>query len=74
MDGLFRVAIVNDEPAAELAVGLLRTEGIRAMWRQTDYPAAIAPLGSAGGIMGPIDILVLPQDAERAAELLADAE
>ena len=39
MDDLTRVAVVETEPEANLAVSLLRNEGIRAMWRMTDIGA-----------------------------------
>ena len=65
MDDLVRVAIVDNEPTAQTAVSLLETEGIRAMWRKTDVAAAFGV-----GSMGPIEILVLTNDAQRAHELL----
>jgi len=71
VDDLTRVATVTNEPAAEVAVSLLKTEGIRAMWRKTDI--AVAGLGGPTGGGGPIDILVLARDAPRARELLARA-
>lgn len=76
MADLERVATVENEPEAELAIGLLRTEGISAMWQRAGIGAAGAGFGSAGGVSGAFDVLVQPQDAERARELLAppDAE
>lgn len=71
MDDLVRVAIVDNEPEADLAVSLLRSEGIRAMWRTTDAAAAGLGAGTSGSMMGPLEILVLAGDAERARELLA---
>jgi hypothetical protein len=71
---LVRVATVENEPEAELVVGLLRTEGISAMWQRAEFGAAGAGIGSAGGVSGPFDVLVQPQDAQRASELLAPAD
>lgn len=71
MADLIRVATVDNEPEAQLAVGLLRSEGISAMWQRAAYGAAGAGLGSAGGVSGPFDVLVEANDAERARELLA---
>lgn len=71
---LVRVATVETEPEAELAVGLLRTEGITAMWQSAGLGATGAGLGSAGGVGGPFDVLVKAQDAERAQELLAEPD
>jgi hypothetical protein len=71
MADLIRVATVENEPEAELAVGLLRSEGISAMWQRAAFGAAGAGLGSAGGVSGPFDVLVQAHDAERALALLA---
>ena len=71
---LVRVALVENEPAAEIAVGLLRVEGIRAVWQRAGTASAGVNIGSAGGISGAFEVLVLPQDAERARELLAPSE
>jgi hypothetical protein len=69
MEDLVRVAVVDNEPEAELTVSMLRNEGIRAMWRTTDAAAAGLGGGTSSGI-GPLAILVLPDDAERARELV----
>ncbi len=71
MTDVIRVAIVDNEPEAELAVGLLRSEGISAMWQRAPFGAAGAGLGSAGGVSGPFDVLVKTEDAERARALLS---
>jgi hypothetical protein len=70
MDDLIRVAVVHTEPEADLAVSLLRTEGIRAMWRTTDIGAGALGVGG-GGATGPLEVVVLEKDAQRARELLA---
>jgi len=67
---LVRVATVENEPEAELVVGLLRTEGISAIWQRAAFGAGGAGFGSAGGVSGPFDVLVQPHEAERARELL----
>ena len=74
MSDLVRVATVESEPEADLAVGLLRTEGINAMWQRSGDSAAGMGIGPVGGIGGLFDVVVLPEDAERAQELLADSE
>jgi hypothetical protein len=73
MGNLVRV-VVENEPAEEVAVGLLRAEGMRAIWQRTSYTSSGASLGSIGGIGGAFEVLVLPEDAERAGELLAASE
>jgi hypothetical protein len=74
VDDLTRVAIVENEPAAELAVSLLKTEGIRAMWRKSDIASAVWGVGITEGVGGPIEILVLAKDVLRAEELLAASD
>ena len=71
---LVRVALVENEPSAELAVGYLRTEGIAAMWRETSLGGASFGVASVGGVHGPMEILVHPEQAERAQELLAEGD
>jgi Putative prokaryotic signal transducing protein len=70
VDDLVRVAVVENQPAAELAVSMLALEGIHALWRHTDMTTAVYGAGAAGAGGGPVEILVLPRDAERAHELL----
>ncbi|MBA2440683.1 MAG: DUF2007 domain-containing protein [Thermoleophilaceae bacterium] len=69
-DQLVRVAIVANEPAADVLCSLLRTEGIRCMQRVTDVGAGaldgVAPIGSR-------EVLVNAGDAARARELVASA-
>jgi hypothetical protein len=74
VDDLVRVALVSTETDAELAVSRLRLEGIPAMWQDAWLPP---PGGGIRALAGPIvalgpsiAILVHPQDAERAHELL----
>jgi len=71
---LVSVALVENEPSAELAVGYLRTEGIPAMWRETSLGGASWGVASVGGVLGPMEILVHPEHAERAQELLAERD
>jgi len=71
---LVRVALVDTEPEAELAVSQLLLEGIAAMWKQTNLGASwVLGAGAGGGIVGPLAILVDPENAERAQELLAES-
>jgi hypothetical protein len=49
-------------------------EGIRAIWQRAGHGSAGLDLGSAGGISGTFEVLVLAHDAERAMELLAASE
>ena len=62
-----RVAIVPNEPAADMLCALLRTEGIACMRRVTDVGAGaldgVAPTGSR-------EVLVNAADEERARELV----
>ena len=74
MSDLVRVALVENEPSAELAVGYLATEGIPAMWRETSLGGASWGVASVGGVLGPMEILVHPEHAERAQELLAERD
>lgn len=71
---LVRVATVESEPEADLAVGLLRTEGINAMWQPSGDASSGMGIGAVGGIGGLFDVVVSAEDAERAAELLAASE
>jgi putative signal transducing protein len=74
IDDIVRIATVENELEAEIVVGLLRVEGIRAMWRPTDFAAAGDGGGRSTGIMGPMDVLVLAEDAVRAREILAASD
>lgn len=70
------VATVDTESIAELVAGRLRTEGISARVRyesQAGIPRQIAPAGLGFG-PGGFRVAVAASDADRARELLADAE
>jgi hypothetical protein len=41
VEDLIRVAVVENQPAAELAVAMLKLEGIRAVWRLPDMTTAV---------------------------------
>lgn len=70
MDAPVRVTIVGNEPEAEVACGLLRADGIQCMHRITDFAfGSGGELPSSGS--GPRELLVRPDDLERARELLA---
>jgi hypothetical protein len=74
LDDLVRVTIVDNEPEARMAIAMLETEGIVATWRQSAFGATSWAVPAIGGT-GPIEILVRPDDAARALELLdADAQ
>jgi len=73
MDDLVRVALANNQIEAEIMVSTLEVEGIRAIWRGTDFGVASRglPVGAGVGIgPPPIEIVVSATDAERAHELL----
>jgi hypothetical protein len=70
------VAVADSEPIAELIAGRLRAEGILARVRyesQAGIPRQIAPAGLGFG-PGAFRVAVLVGDADRAREILADAE
>jgi Putative prokaryotic signal transducing protein len=68
-DDLVRAALVENEAAAEIALSMLETEGIKAIWHRTDLASEAREPGASAGAGG-VEILVLPADAERAIELL----
>ena len=69
-----RVALVENEPSAELAVGYLRTEGIPAIWRGTSL-GATSLVTSVGGALGPMEILKsIPSTPNVRQELLAERD
>jgi hypothetical protein len=70
VDDLTRVTVVENDLAAEMAVSLLQTEGIKAMWRKTDVASAVWEVGPTGALGGPVEIMVLAKDAQRARQLL----
>lgn len=65
------IRVVANELDAEVACGLLRSEGIKCMSAATDYGQGI---GDTITTWVPQAILVAPEDAERARELLAEEE
>jgi hypothetical protein len=70
------VATVDSEPVAELIAGRLRSEGVPARVRfesQTGIPRQMAPVGLGFG-PGAFRVAVLAGDAERAREIVAEAE
>jgi len=70
MDDEVSVTIVGSQPEAELACELLRTENIACYHRPTSFAA-----GAGDGLVSqgsPREIVVRPEDAARARELLAD--
>ncbi len=69
-DDLIRVAVVATEPEAEIAVSVLKSEGIDGIWRQADSTSAVWGAHPPLGPLGAIEILVLRRDSERAYALL----
>ena len=57
-----------DEPMADMALGLLRAEGIHAL-KRTDVARSVHPFTMDG--LGEIEIMVPGNEAERAAEIIA---
>lgn len=64
---LVRLTVVPNEAAAEAIRGLLASDGIDSVRRQTDFGAGSME-GWSGGQQ---EILVRPSDLERAQELIA---
>ena len=62
-----RLTVVGDGMEAETICGLLRTEGIVCDHRQTDMGVGATDSTGSGG---PREILVQPDDLERARELI----
>jgi hypothetical protein len=65
---LVRLTIVPDEFAADTIIALLRTEGIESIQQRTDVAAGMAD--AAASAFGPREVLVRPQDLDRARELI----
>ena len=68
-----RVAVAANEMEADVICGLLRSEGIRCNHMLADGAAAgISEAGTSG--FGARAILVAPDDAERANELISEVQ
>ena len=65
---LVRLTIAADEFAADTIIALLRTEGIESIQQRTDVAAGMAD--AAASAFGPREVLVRPQDLDRARELI----
>ena len=65
-----RLTIVANELAAEVIRSLLETEGIESIQRKTDFAAGMTDASTSS--FGPREILVNPDDLERARELIAE--
>jgi len=61
------VYVTWDEPMADMAVGLLRAEGIRAVKRDSGLRSTYAVTVDG---LGEIEVRVPAEDAERAREIL----
>jgi hypothetical protein len=66
---LVHLTIASDEFAADTIVSLLQTEGIEAIQQRTNLAAGMAD--AAFSSFGPREVLVRPEDLERARELIA---
>jgi hypothetical protein len=66
---LVRLTIAADEFAADTIISLLQTEGIEAIQQRTDLAAGMAD--AAASAFGPREVLVRPEDLDRARELIA---
>ena len=65
---LVRLTIVGDEFAADTIISLLQTEGIESIQQRTDLAAGMAD--AAASAFGPREVLVRPEDLERARDLI----
>ena len=66
-DELVVVEVAGSQPEAEMLCSLLRSAGIACMPRLTDRGAGVS---YGGGIGGPHEIMVRPQDAQAARKIL----
>ena len=66
-----RLTIVSNQLEAEIVLGALRSAGIQAEERPTDFAAG--SLDGFPGSAGPREILVRKEDLEAAREVVADA-
>jgi hypothetical protein len=65
---LVHLTIAPDEFAADTIISLLQTEGIEAIQERTDLAAGMADASASA--FGPREILVRPEDVDRARELI----
>ena len=63
------LTIAPNEIAAGAIVALLETEGIESIQRKTDFAVGVTDASTSS--FGPREILVRPEDLERARELIA---
>jgi 5,10-methenyltetrahydromethanopterin hydrogenase len=66
-----RLTIVPNELAAETIRALLETEGIESIQRKTDLAAGMTDASTSS--FGPREILVSPEDLERARDLIGES-
>jgi hypothetical protein len=64
--GVVTLTVVQNEPEADVVVGLLRASGIKSFHRTTNFPA------SAYGSMSPVEVVVDESDLARAQKLLEE--
>jgi hypothetical protein len=67
--GLVTLTVVQNEPEAEVVVGLLRASGIESFHRDSNFSSSAYPLGG----VSPIEVVVDEADLARAQEVLEDA-
>ena len=70
MDDQIRVALAENVMEAQIMIATLESEGIPAVTRSGSAAGAFVRLPLGGGGVGPIEIIVLREHAERAYELL----
>ena len=68
MAELALLQVVGSEPEAEVVLGLLRSEGIKAIAQTSNYAVGISDAASSGA--GPREILVPADRAAEARDLL----
>jgi putative signal transducing protein len=64
-----RLTIAPNELAAGAIVALLETEGIASIQRKTDFAVGVTDASTSS--FGPREILVNPEDLDRARDLIA---
>ena len=64
--GLVTLTVAQNEPEAEVVVGLLRASGIESFHRSTDMSASAIPMAG----VSPIEVVVDESDLARARQVL----
>ena len=66
--GVVTLTVVQNEPEAEVVIGLLRSSGIKSFHRNTDFASSVQPLGG----VSPVEIVVDETDLAKAQKVLED--